>query len=161
VAAATADDRKPATADNPAKSETPGVTPAAVDEESTAEPMSTDGVSELLGRLDAGERPPPPEPTAPPPDVEPAAMPAADGVVAAATGSAAPADSLPVASTASAAIEVDTTVTVPPGDSWLSRTLVAVLDPFGDEARDLIGKIAIITAVNAVAVLLYVWLFRK
>jgi hypothetical protein len=41
--------------------------------------------------------------------------------------------------------------------AWLS----APLDAFPDEVREMLGKIAILTLVNAVAVLAYVMLFRR
>jgi hypothetical protein len=52
----------------------------------------------------------------------------------------------------------------PAGSSPLGRKLVRLaavpLDPFPDRLRDAVGKVAIVTTLNALAVLLYVLLFR-
>ena len=50
-----------------------------------------------------------------------------------------------------------------PGPSVVDKVLAVLaipLDPFPDEVRDAVGKVAIITAVNGVAVLVYVMFFR-
>jgi ribonuclease E len=140
---------------------------------------SPDGVNDLLDRLAAGERPPPPAATTPPADAAADPAVAASGVAvvpgtaatmdlgAALAGvpavpaarldghaGAAPPDAAPAAH-----------VPAPPaGPTWAARLLawLAVpLDPFPDDAaRDAVGKVAIITAVNAVAVLVYVLFVR-
>lgn len=50
------------------------------------------------------------------------------------------------------------------GDPLMLRMLAllsAPLDAFGDQVRDVVGKIAILTTVNAVSVLVYVLFFRR
>jgi hypothetical protein len=42
----------------------------------------------------------------------------------------------------------------------LARWAAVPLDPFPDRVRDAVGKVAIVTALNGIAVLIYVLLFR-
>jgi len=116
------------------------------------EPMSADGVSDLLGSLSA--------PAITSPAIDSAAD---DAAAAAAAGPGAPA--------ADALSSEPTQVTEPkPADPageigypWAARLLdwaTFPLDPFPDAARHVIGKIAIVTSINAVAVLIYVLVFR-
>lgn len=100
-------------------------------------------VNDLLGRLDAGERAPQPP-----------------------TGAAASDAIHPASLVASTETQTKVALLGAParGPSILSKLLdwVSVpLDPFPPATRDFIGKAAIITTVNALAVLLYVLLFRS
>ncbi|HEX8914649.1 MAG TPA: hypothetical protein VF796_20025, partial [Humisphaera sp.] len=119
----------------------------------TAEPLTApaqpdaataEAVGDLLGRLDAGERPHAPDANATPAEPHPAH----------------PADTTGPAPAPAASVTIRASHADPP-DGTIARILTGVLDPFPDGVRDAIGKVAIVTAVNAIAVLLYVLFFRK
>lgn len=132
-------------------------TAAHTDANHTEESLSADGVADLLGRLSAS-----PDtaatttsatehPTTDHDDVGPheraalVAPPTPTETAAATHASAQPA-------------------VQPAGEeSRLSRLLDVVtlpLDPFPDDVRDVIGKVAIVTTLNAIAVLIYLLVFR-
>ena len=126
---------------------------------------SAESVTALLGKIDAGERPPPPSSTTPSanqPSIEtPAKAPVEAGAPATETVEA-PSIVVSDESAAAGAGAPHALIREPRAslaDRVLDRAAV-VLDPFPDRTRDVVGKIAIVTAINATAVLIYVFFFR-
>ena len=122
-------------------------------EASGADTLSADGVTDLLGRLGGGDAPAGaglehghrPERSRGGVEPELAASASAGSGVA-------PADPIRV-------VAADPATAARRRGRWV-RWAVLPLDPFPDRMRDVVGKVAIVTTLNAVAVLIYVLLFR-
>ncbi|QOV88716.1 hypothetical protein [Humisphaera borealis] len=150
-------DRTPEPSTGDTTAATPPSDPAA---SANPDDISADGVADLLGRLSEGDA------QSPPSDV-PAAAAAHSAEAVGHDERAALAEPHDASHDESHAGPQDdsTIVAAPPPESEgkLSRLIDWItmpLDPFPDEIRDVIGKVAIVTAINAVAILVYVMVFR-
>jgi hypothetical protein len=131
--------------------------PAAAPTPDEASPSAiSNAVPDLLDRLEAGERAPAPAatPAEPPKEKEVVPPPA--------TAESEP--QLAATSEADDSDEIALPESSPAEPALVGRVLDWVtlpLDPFPAPIRDVIGKIAIVTTINAAAVLAYVTFFRK
>jgi hypothetical protein len=127
------------------------VAPPALD---TADAAAKSEVSALLDRLEAGER-------------EVSASPTADAESKPAASAAAVPEASDAAPDVSGADDPDEIVLPQSSAADLTLTgrvldwVTLPLDPFPAPLRDVIGKIAIITTINAAAILAYITFFRK